>query len=183
MRGILTIAIVPILTGCYSSFPSADAQDTHPLDPAVDTLPFDTHHDPDVDPDLPEDPPWPDPIHDPGCTSITGGVCSIIEQCGCSPGFYCEFFADPRACALVEDCQAAHGTLPVESECMSMGQCMPGTACLIMVGDPVARCYEWCRDSSDCSIAGRECNIPVSFPIPYPCSSVVTAPYMVCSMI
>ncbi|MBW2263878.1 MAG: hypothetical protein JRG91_18110, partial [Deltaproteobacteria bacterium] len=184
MRG-LTIApymLVAVLMGCDGIgivLTSGDAIVDHGFEP-------DVYYDPPYDPpyEPPRDPP-PDPHPDPDCTGLTapfGGVCHIVEQCGCMPGFACDFAVDVATCVVIEDCVAGYGTLPVEAECTFAGECRPGTACLFDSGEPYGRCREWCVDSSDCTIAGRECSVTISFTLPPPCTGTGTVPYNVCSL-
>jgi hypothetical protein len=154
---------------------SSDAADDHRVDP-------DVYYDP------PYDPPWPDPVDpdpEPDCVGLTspfGGICNIVEQCGCMPGFACDFMVDSATCTIIEDCVASLGTLPPEAECSTAGQCRPGTACIAAGGESVGRCREWCRDSSDCSVAGRECGEEISFTMPSPCTGTGSVPYLVCTL-
>jgi hypothetical protein len=148
--------------------------------------PDDVYEDPSWDPfvDPPGDPSLVDLPDDPcvGLTAPHGGICNIVEQCGCMPGFACDFQVDPATCMVIESCVAGSGTLPVDAECSGAGQCRPGTSCLAGDGETASRCREWCRDSSDCSIAGRECSEEHSFTMPSPCTGTATVPYMLCSL-
>jgi hypothetical protein len=145
-------------------------------DTAVDTPPPDT-----TPPDTTDT--GTDTGTDPGCVGATGGICHAVEQCGCSPGYYCEILFDSATCTLIEDCQAGGGgTTPIEGECETAGTCPPGTACLTRSGETVGHCYQWCRDSSDCDIAGRECTVSVNFTLPAPCTGTAEAPYQACEI-
>jgi hypothetical protein len=189
MRGLLACLAAILITGCYRSTDPAEIIGTP--DATVDP---DVRRDPDARPDpvdprwddpgdpRRDDPPWPDLPPDPGtdCVGLTGGICSIVDQCGCLPGFACDFAQDSSTCTIIEDCMASSGTLEVEEECFGAGMCRPGTSCLCRGED--CRCQEWCVDSSDCSMAGRECNVNVSFTMADPCTGVGTIPYMACEI-
>jgi hypothetical protein len=146
-------------------------------DTAVDTPPPDT-----TPPDTTDT--GTDTGTDPGCVGATGGICHAIEQCGCSPGYFCAFQLDPAdSCNLIEDCVAGGGSYAIEAECTATtaANCPPGTECLTRSGEETGHCYQWCRDSSDCDIAGRECTINVTYTMPAPCAPY-TVPYMACSI-
>ncbi len=186
------------LAGCYGSITfhgdAGDAGGDPGHDPDLDTT-----HDPDTDPSAD---PVPDFHHDtydddrpdPGdggvpdgvpCWSATadaGGVCSVIDQCGCPPGEWCTWNITGD-CQLIEECYGgAAGTFDVGTECSGdVSECRPGTDC--MPYGSTNLCYEWCVDDDDCSLPGTVCNTPVSFSLPSPCSEVVTAPYMLCSTV
>jgi hypothetical protein len=183
--GLMTLALMlaaPLyLMGCDDDTGTQDTTvddstvdvppDTGPTDVPADTPPPDT-----VEPDTAED-----TGADAGCVGVTGGICHLVRQCGCSPGFACDIVVDP-SCALIEDCVASSGARDVEAECDAAGQCRPGTACLTRSGETVGYCHEWCETSADCSIVGRECNVGVSFTLPDPCTGTATSPYQACSM-
>jgi len=189
-----------LVAGCYGSVSlyggDGDAVGDTGWDPGMETT-----HDPDADPpvDPDADPfvdtpdsycdPCGDEIPDVPCWSATadaGGVCSVIDQCGCPPGAWCTWNLS-AACRLFEDCYAGDaGTHDVGEECSGHAtavECRPGTDCL--PNGSTSLCYEWCTDDADCSLAGTECNVPVSFTLPPPCAGVgvATPPYMVCSTV
>jgi len=177
----LVVALVLVLPLAACDDDEGTPTDTHvDGDAPTDTIP-DTVPDPTPDTDVTTDPGTEDTGGDPGCVSITGGICNLVTQCGCSPGYYCEIFINSEGCTIIEDCQAGSGTLPVESECTALGQCSPGMACLRYTGEETGHCYEWCIDSSDCSIAGRTCDVTVNFTDGASCTSV-PSPYQACSV-
>jgi hypothetical protein len=146
--------------------------------------------DPDVTPDPTTDPtpdptadPTPDPTDDPDddtCTGILGGICNVVEQCGCMPAFACVFAQDSATCTILEDCQSGTGTLGPGEECTG-NECAPGSSCLCRGED--CNCHQWCFDSSDCSEAGRECTVSVNFTLIDPCSGTGSVdPYMACDI-
>ncbi len=182
---VIMASVVILCASCDGTgieLTSGDAVDDRRVDP-------DVYYDPPWEPpyDPPRDPP-PEPLPDlpdDPCTGLTapfGGICSIVEQCGCMPGFACDFQVDPATCQIIEGCVGGAGTLPVEAECATAGMCRPGTSCIVGDGATVGRCREWCRDSSDCSVPGRECGEEISFTLPSPCSGTGTVPYLVCTL-
>ncbi len=191
MRGfcIVLAAALLSLAACDSTgivLTAGDAADDRRVDP-------DVYYDPPWDPprddgydhgyEPPWDPPWPDP--EPDCVGLTapsGGICNIVEQCGCMPGFACDFAVDVATCLVIEDCVGGYGALPVEAECTMPGECRPGTTCLFDSGEPMGHCREWCVDSSDCSIPGRECSVTITFTLPSPCTGTGSVPYNVCTL-
>ena len=183
LLALVMLAAPLYLAGCDKDngndpLPDADAMD----DPDVILEPT-----PDVPTETPEDVPVevPPDVDDDACTGLTapnGGICNIVEQCGCMPGFACDFQVDPATCLVIESCVGGAGTVDVEGECSSAGECRPGTSCLTRSGDETGYCYEWCVDSSDCSMAGRECTVSVSFTLPSPCTGTGSVPYNACDI-
>ena len=183
LLALVMLAAPLYLAGCDKNngndpLPDADATDEPDAmpDPVAD-LPTETPV------DVPTEAP-PDGDDD-ACTGLTapsGGICNIVEQCGCMPGFACDFQVDPATCVVIESCVGGAGTVDVEGECDTAGQCRPGTSCLTRTGDETGYCYEWCVDSSDCSMAGRECSVSVSFTLPSPCTGTGSVPYNACDI-
>jgi hypothetical protein len=179
MTRLLVLSL--LLAGCHSSgirFTDADVyldpgrEPDVPPDSPPDTV--DSPSEPDVGP--------PDLIDvEPPCDSITGGTCSLLEQCGCTPGFACDLGVDPATCTIVETCVAGSGLTDVEEACTGAGQCRPGTICLTRLIEETSYCFEWCGDDPDCSVPGRECAITVSTGLPPPCTGTAELPYRVCT--
>lgn len=177
----LMIAAPLYLAGCDEGNGGTDTGTPDATDTVVDTA--------DVPPDAIPDPvedtstdTGTEPEPDGACTPLLEhGTCHAVEQCGCSPGFACDIGGETTACYIYETCVAA-GTREIEAECDALAQCPPGTSCLQYTGEPTGHCLQWCLTSADCDMIGRECNVPVSFTLPAPCTgSYPTAPYQVCS--
>jgi hypothetical protein len=179
VRGI-TIALLPlVLAACHSSALRFTGRDAEP-DPGVE---------PDAatdspSPDLPAEPDAgpPDVHEEPHCDSITGGACSLVEQCGCERGSRCDLGVDGDTCEIVEHCMPGTGRTDVEEECFTGEECLAGTICLTRLIDGRSYCYEWCRDDGDCSVPGRECAITITIELPAPCTGIVTLPHRVCTI-
>lgn len=157
--------------------------------PEMDVTP-DPAGDPDVtvDPDVTIDPDVVPEIIDTtpdstGCTPLHGGVCSVIDNCGCDAGQICTFganTADP--CDVDEICVASTGTLATGADCdPANDQCAPGNSCLTNSLTGESKCYKWCDGDEDCS-AGHSCTITISFDMGGTCTEPVTLEYMACDL-
>ncbi|MBW2264421.1 MAG: hypothetical protein JRG91_20845 [Deltaproteobacteria bacterium] len=185
--------LVLVLVACSTEF-NKEGQDTGvdpgteaPVDMAVEPA-TDTGMDTDI-PDTEPPDAAPDPVDDPvvdtamdsltepgidspTCPSLTysaGGVCNIVEQCGCAYGEYCEYTVNDTTCIAWEICMTgSRGTLGIGEACdPSADPCSPGHICMHdTTGTPV--CFRWCEVTTDCP-TGYTCG-----PGPYfePCGSV-----------
>jgi hypothetical protein len=181
MTRLLLIAL--LLSGCHSSgirFNDADVliDPGHEIDVPPDPPPTDP-----VDPPSEPDAGPPDVIDvEPPCESITGGMCNLVEQCGCDWGFTCGLAVDGDTCALVEHCVGGIGFTDIEEECSGADQCRPGAICLTRLIEERSYCFQWCAEDSDCDVPGRECAITVTTELPSPCTGTAELPYRVCTI-
>lgn len=114
--------------------------------------------------------------------------CDIVRQTGCIEGSWCAMAMSESSCTHHTICVTrTPGTLSAGEECM-MGSsilCMPGTECGPIGSESTERtCLEWCREDSDCSLTGSNCE-PVAPIIPYrgPCAGIeVTWPVDMCNI-
>lgn len=191
-----TLFIALILVGGFMlAYGCNDDEGNGTTDADADAPPdyVDIVSDPDADPDVtPEVTPDADAVGDPdiditvdvepdgACAPLHGGVCNLIDNCGCTAGQQCVMDINPTdPCDLVEICSPSAGTLPTGSECTPSPteSCAPGNACLTSGGE--SKCYHWCDDLSDCT-DGAECNVgPITYGMPEGCDDV-TLLYKAC---
>jgi hypothetical protein len=194
---VLAVLVAGCATGTdiedYWTEPESDALDVPDVWDVTDLPAEDPGWDPGVDPDAVTDPeadPIPDPVADPdaepepdvGCVPVTsGGVCNIVEQCGCMPPGWCRFEQDDSTCTVVERCHftstagGTHGSV-----CSDMYDCSPGHSCFVESGGTTGQCQKWCRSASDCP--SGTCTQIVNWPLRAPCSGETTAPLNVCTL-
>jgi len=176
------ILLAVVLAGCDgegSMRGDADAVDDEMAEPEVRT---DPRPEPASEPvEEAASDPYADPSIEPECESATGGMCNLIERCGCLPGFDCILFSDSSTCSIIEACDIESGTEGVDAECTLEEQCGLDLTCRFLGGDPWGRCMEWCLEDSDCSIAGRTCSEPTTFQLSEPCRGGDDVPFGLCS--
>lgn len=190
----LALMLAVTLGACSTEFnksgQDADAGADTPADTAADPV-VDTGTDVDTpDPEPPDVRPEPpdEPVEDgvwdalvepsldsPACPSLTasmGGVCNIVEQCGCAYGEYCDYTVNVTTCVAWEVCQrGTRGTLGIGEACdTTADHCAPGHICVPdSSGNPI--CWRWCETGMDCP-PGYSCS---SGPTVEPCT---TPPFM-----
>jgi hypothetical protein len=164
--------------------PDTLVPDTGVPDTGWDTGAPDSTLDPDADPD-----PDPDPEPEAPCVSGTassGGICNIIDECGCGSG-WCTWNYDSTTCLPYEDCYTVTaGTVTHGGSCDPTGasgvECAPNAGCLSSDGGVTGTCQQWCETDLDCP-SSYTCTIPVVVDLSsLGCPSEVDMPYDACSI-
>jgi len=135
---------------------------------------------PEITPDLPD---TIDPVPDTTeCNPLHGGVCNLIDNCGCDSGQICHLVPNPAdTCNVIEECQASTGTLPTGAECNPANdQCAPGSSCLTDSRTHESFCYKWCDGDEDCD-AGHGCTISITYEMEGECPDL-TILYKACDL-
>lgn len=135
---------------------------------------------PEITPDLPD---TIDPVPDSTeCNPLHGGVCNLIDNCGCDAGQTCQLELKPGdPCNVIEVCHASTGTLPTGAECdPSNDQCAPGSSCLTNSLTGESSCYKWCDGDEDCD-AGHGCTISITYEMGGECPDL-TLLYKACDL-